>query len=416
MFKSKPVLGLGKAGLLPARRSTGTTGPSKNTAPGTDDVNAPFQEQRERSIVTDSHFPHPGPSANANNHYNLSPHNLRRNINHAAASVVIGAAKESEIITIGSPQYQDKDEGIGAASAEPLLDIEETSLEKTAAGPLTKQQPSGLYRRRTRENGDITTIDNVEEDDNELDKEASLQTRRIGGGRTKRSTAPATRDNNGEEEILDERERKRIKNTSTTTTKRTKAAGTKISELIGQVVHVPGSVFFVDHPEYYIGDIKRKDSRRRNAVEVRFRDDNSTYWFPVKDVVNWIEEKRAREQVKVILEEEEGDVQKEAPATAGAFLENNQTVLPHSGSVKDLNEIDRKASMYDEELAAQALTDISAGAGGGGLSATVSRSGGGLGGSGGGGVSSVERGEKTGDISDSVRNARAPSRLRIVAS
>jgi hypothetical protein len=414
----KPVKGLGKAGLLPPRRSNGTGPSTTNTSHGTQDVNAP---RRAVSVVTDSQAQalHPRPAnnaANANNNNgtatgtptnNINPfHHLRRNVNHTAFSGVTGAPKESEIITIGSPNYKD-DEGIGAASAEPLVEIEETtSLDKTAApttggGTDTEKQQQRPVRssRRKRKDDELDTLPEEEEEKEKLPlppppsrKRAKRETQT-----TQKTPSTATGKSNKPQKPQKQQP--------------------KIAELIGQVVKVPGSVFFVQQPEYYIGDIKRRDSQRRNAVEVIFRDDNSTYWFPVKDVVKWLEEERQREQVEIIMEEEEKEEEEEAPAAAAGVFE--PPTQPHEDSVQDLNdmhEMARKNSMQDEELAAQALTSISAsGEKVKKSSATVSRSigGGGGGDNGDGGAAAVSSGAGK-DTANA--NTRGPSRLRNVAT
>lgn len=75
----------------------------------------------------------------------------------------------------------------------------------------------------------------------------------------------------------------------------------KALELIGKVVHVPGAVFSVNIPgKFYVGDVIRRDTKHRNAMEVVFRDDKSHYWFPIKDVEEWIceHERRSRAHTK----------------------------------------------------------------------------------------------------------------------
>jgi hypothetical protein len=66
-------------------------------------------------------------------------------------------------------------------------------------------------------------------------------------------------------------------------------------DLIGAAVQVPASVFYVDVPGlFYVGDILRRDPQRAGALEMRFRDDASLYWFPVDDVRAWVADMEAR--------------------------------------------------------------------------------------------------------------------------
>lgn len=135
-----------------------------------------------------------------------------------------------------------------------------------------------------------------------------------------------------------------------------------LSDLIGQVVEVPGAIFYVKTPGvFYIGDIIKPEAKHKNAVEVVFRDDESRYWFPAKDVRKWLKEQREREAdlarctteppnvLPTVLPAYDDGVPapSEAPEAAAA--------APAVGGV-DLEE---------ERLAAQALTDISAGISGG---------------------------------------------------
>jgi hypothetical protein len=344
MFKNnKPVVGLGKAGLLPPRKRNGH-GPSTNTSYGTQDINAPHQKHKSRSVITDSLVM--GCTAlcpAGHQRWDPNPLNPSPTINHAASSGITGAPKESEIITIGSPDYNGDDEGVGAVSAEPRVEIEEsTSPQKTAAG--TNDQPSGSHRRNNTDAGIDITTETVDEGVIHELSDAKPNPQKQNGLGTSRASRRAKRGTEGAEE--EKRQKKRVKRTTKRTINTSKNALPKISQLIGHEVQVPGSVFFVQHPEYYIGHIKRRDPQHRNAVEVKFRDDKLTYWFPIKDVAKWMPEMAPLEP----------------------------PMLPHGGSVQALHglkEEERKNRIFDEELAAQALTDISAR--GGKISATVSR-------------------------------------------
>lgn len=68
-----------------------------------------------------------------------------------------------------------------------------------------------------------------------------------------------------------------------------------VDDIVGSTVQVPAHVFFVDDPFlYYTGDVIRPDPKRKNAVEVSFRSDNSLYWFPIEDVRKWLTDMRLR--------------------------------------------------------------------------------------------------------------------------
>jgi hypothetical protein len=52
-----------------------------------------------------------------------------------------------------------------------------------------------------------------------------------------------------------------------------------LREVVGHVVQVPATVFKVDIPGvFYIGTAVRADPSHKDAVEMRFHDDNSLYW------------------------------------------------------------------------------------------------------------------------------------------
>ncbi|GMH45386.1 hypothetical protein BSKO_13343 [Bryopsis sp. KO-2023] len=64
----------------------------------------------------------------------------------------------------------------------------------------------------------------------------------------------------------------------------------ELKDLIGKVVDIPAIHFGVDVPEmYYRATILRRDSARRTAVVVRFQEDGSQYWLPIKDVRAWLD-------------------------------------------------------------------------------------------------------------------------------
>lgn len=141
-------------------------------------------------------------------------------------------------------------------------------------------------------------------------------------------------------------------------------------DVIGKVVEVPGSIFYVKTPGvFYIGDIIKPEAKHKNAVEVRFRDDGSTYWFPAKDVRKWLREQWEREAdlaqctctIMPRCAEVSGVVK---PALASTFVGEFKwppssyeapIAAPEVGGVE----------LEEERLAAQALTDISAGISGG---------------------------------------------------
>jgi len=415
MYENKPVLGLGKDVLpLPHRKSSGA-GTSTSTSHGTHDFNAPHQEQNPQSVVTDSHGKGAPPPSLPATVPNSNPLFLHRNINHAAASGITGAPKESEIITIGSPD-DNEEEGVGAASAEPLLAIEETSLQNTVSG--INDEPSGSRRRNRTDARGYTTAEVVDEGALSSLLEAQPAPLKNSGGRTTRTTRRAKRGEESEE--AEKRPKKRVRKTATTTKNTSKTSLLpKNSELIGHEVEVPGSVFFVTHPEYFIGYIKRRDPQRRNAVEVTFRDDPSVYWFPIKDVAEWMEDQKHRDQEEFMMEE--GKQEEEGKFPAMTPLE--PPMLPYGSNAKawnGLNEVERKNSIFDEELAAQALTDMSVS--GGKISVTVSRSGGDGDGDGDGdrddGVSSGAAAAETimKRSGDKGANERGPSRLRDVTN
>lgn len=133
-----------------------------------------------------------------------------------------------------------------------------------------------------------------------------------------------------------------------------------VSDLIGKVVQVPGVVFLVDVPGlYYVADVKKKERRRKGAVEVVFRDDNSRYWFPAADVRAWMQDQMHR-GVSVTNTKEEGE-----PSAIGT----GNKLVSKKVQRKDQEAI-RSLDDAADEFAAEVLTEISTGGGSAGQHST----------------------------------------------
>lgn len=85
----------------------------------------------------------------------------------------------------------------------------------------------------------------------------------------------------------------------------------KYAGLVGRVVEIPASVFSVDVPGmFYRGAItKREGGRKQEAMEVKFLEDGSRYWFPLASLREWLEAQDARQ-----ARPETGDAQRASQA------------------------------------------------------------------------------------------------------
>ena len=131
-----------------------------------------------------------------------------------------------------------------------------------------------------------------------------------------------------------------------------------ISDLLRQRVEVPGPVFHVHTPGYYfIGDVKRRDPQRATAVEVVFRDDQSLYWFPISDVRGWLKAQREREQN---LQLDDDDEEEEEVEQVSSSPRQEESVKRKSLLLQKDAQLGVEEETA-EEMAAQALTEISGG-------------------------------------------------------
>lgn len=68
-------------------------------------------------------------------------------------------------------------------------------------------------------------------------------------------------------------------------------------DIVGHDVEIPGQTFGVSVPGlFYTARVMRKDSSHKDAVTLRFKDDNSRYWLPIPQVRQFLREQKEREE------------------------------------------------------------------------------------------------------------------------
>ena len=330
---AKQVRGLGKAGLLPSRAKRPTVDSPKTSH---EDVVPILSTQKLEPSLVPSHgrvLPQAQPTrSQEGNTGHEAEHPPVTYPNIAATATTVLIDKDD---TPASSGHSAGGMGLPTKDADPLGDSE-----NEAQGQLVQPQSGTLNQPVSRP------------------------------ARRKRTLANSAGPSEGDQDAAPPTHAaKRAKKTKTRRSSGNKAATVDVdlSDILGQAVEVPGAIFYVTTPGvFYIGDVIKPEPKHRNAVEVVFQDDGSRYWFPAKDVRKWLMEQREREDdfarctSNDIVDEmltQEVDNEETGPGyqwPAAFYGEAPASVVPE---------------LEQERLAAQALTDISAGISGASLGA-----------------------------------------------